>query len=122
MPPYGTKGLIVLTSLLLAALLCPSQQKPSTKVPSTSHGSSAQGSLTVSFTVVSSATVFTDSDGTQKLIVANAPEGSDNGSRPQYVPLVPVTQKAEPKKAEQDNLKKRNRVERQVVAGPGLAD
>src|SRR6185312_2848780 len=102
MPPFGSRGLISLAALLLTAPLCSSQQNSSNNVPRASHASSAQGSVAVTVTVVSSATVVINPDGTQKLIVANAPAAVQDVSRPQYVPMIPVKQMPELRNVEQN--------------------
>lgn len=102
MPCFGPRSIVGLAILLFAAIECSGQQKSSATAPSASPVSSAQGSLAVTVTVVSSATVVIDTDGTQKLVVANAP---DNVSPPQYIPLKPAKQTAEPKSVEKDKVR-----------------
>jgi hypothetical protein len=43
-------------------------------------GASSEGKLTVTATVVTSVSLVTDADGTQRILIANAPDPADNVS------------------------------------------
>jgi len=87
------KQLAAAISLFLVSLVCNSMAHAQVRSGTSYGGTPAQGTMTVTATVVTSVGVITDSNGEQKVVIANASDPADNVSWLQAIPANAPTAK-----------------------------